>query len=492
MSDSISDNKDLTGKTFKGIHSQTVIVAVKAILSLSYFSIMSRLLTPEDFGYFALITAVTTILSSLSEAGLGSSVIQRKNPDEGYISTAFTLSIISGLLFCAILNFGANIFSSWVIGSNKLSLAFHLMSVILICQSINNIISALYMRNLNFLRYGVLQICSDLTSDIIGISIAYSGYGYYAIVLAVVFNNLILTIIFLILGKVRFRFLLIRQYIKDIIGYGGWLTASVILRNLTDEIDKIIIAKFLPISQLGAINRPQGFVSRITIQINGIFDTVLFPILSEIREDGDKIARAYINIMSLTVTFSLFIASGLLLSSNLIINIFFGSQWLYLRNILIIFSFAALINGASRIADSFFRSLGIVKKYFLTRIINWGIYVISVIIGCKYGILGVSIGMVSGTLFSLIIKYLMQFKDVGVNTYSLLITIFKNILTPLLVFTVFFLLEILFNVSEIFCILGFLVSILVTMISFPSIYGRLFRINVIDRYLLRMKKFRIF
>ena len=119
----------MTDKTIKGLHSQTLIVAIKAVLSLVYFAIMSRLLTPDDFGYFALITAVTTILNSLSEAGLGSSVIQKKDASKDFASTAFTLSLILGLFFSVILFVFSNLFSQLVCGTNTLSLAFKIMSL---------------------------------------------------------------------------------------------------------------------------------------------------------------------------------------------------------------------------------------------------------------------------------------------------------------------------------------------------------------------------
>lgn len=92
-------NVSISQKAIKGVHSQTVIVALKAILSLVYFSIMSRLLTPDDFGYFALITAVTTILNSLSEAGLGSSVIQKKDVNKDFFIYGFHVELVFGSVF---------------------------------------------------------------------------------------------------------------------------------------------------------------------------------------------------------------------------------------------------------------------------------------------------------------------------------------------------------------------------------------------------------
>lgn len=484
--------QNMTDKTIKGLHSQTLIVAIKAVLSLVYFASMSRLLTPDDFGYFALITAVTTILNSLSEAGLGSSVIQKKDASKDFASTAFTLSLILGLFFSVILFVFSNLFSQLVCGTNTLSLAFKIMSSIIFIQAANNITWALYMRKLDFFKFGILQVSADLLSYIIGISFAWNRFGFYSIVAATVSNQLFLTTILFILKKYQFRLIIVKSYIKEIIGYGGWLTASVIVRNFTNEIDKVIIGRMLPIADLGAINRPQGFVSRISTQINGIFDTVLFPILSSIKNETSRIERAYIKIVSLVFTLSLLLGSILSLGSKIVIEVFFGSQWIHLRPILIIFSLALIIHGYSRIADSFFRSLGIVKLYFMARLINWVIYITAVYIGCHFGIMGASIAMVIGSCISCIIKYLMQRREIGVSTSTLLIEILKNTAFIAIVFIMSLIVMFTLPSGDYLGLAVFLLVIAISMAFFPKVYGIIFREIVIDRYLKFAKKIRIY
>lgn len=487
-----NNQTNITAKTVKGVHSQAAIVAIKAVCSLVYFAIMSRLLTQDDFGYFALITAVTTILNSLSEAGLGSSVIQKKDLNKDYASTAFSLSLLLGLFFTIFLFFFAKQFSFLVCGQDKLTLAFKIMSSIIFIQAANNITWALYMRKLDFLKFGILQVMADTISYVIGICFALKGFGFYSIVASTVANQIFFTIILAVLKKYQFRFIIIRAYIKEIVGYGGWLTAAVILRNLTDEIDKVIIGRMLPIADLGAINRPQGFVNRISSQINGIFDTVLFPILSSIQNDTNRIGRAYIKIMSIVCALSLILGALLSLGSKLIIDIFFGPQWENLRTILIIFSLALIINGFSRIADSFFRSLGIVKKYFIARLINWVVFITAVWLGCHYGILGATLAMVTGSFISCLIKYAMQQSNIGIHTSTLLVSIFKN--TGLIAIVFIISLMVMYNLpyGDYIGLVTFILITFASMILFPGLYGQIFRENVIYRYLKFAQKCRIY
>lgn len=75
----------LSSRIFKSLKSQTIITVFLVIIQLSYFSIMSRLLDKEEFGLFAIVTAVNIVLSEISHAGLGPAVIQKKDASYGYV-----------------------------------------------------------------------------------------------------------------------------------------------------------------------------------------------------------------------------------------------------------------------------------------------------------------------------------------------------------------------------------------------------------------------
>lgn len=475
---------------FKGFHSQSAIVAIKAVLALIYFSAMSRLLSATDFGSFALITAVSTVLLSLSEAGLGSAIIQKKDADKAFISTAFTLSVLLGAVFSALLFLCSGVLSEFMVGDMSLRDAFRWMSLIIVLQAINNTTWALYMRQLDFFKFGILQCAAAGISYIIGVLLAWQGFGVYAIVFAYLAEQLALTLILICLKKYRFTIMIRRQYVKEALSYGGWLTASVVTRSVTNEMDKVIIGKFLSVADLGAINRPAGFVAKISGQINGIFDTILFPILSTIQDDNTRVKSAFLKINSLVILLSTFTCAMMTLGSKLILYIFFGPQWEYLQSILIIYCFANIFHGFSRICDCFFRSLGIVKQYFLMRLINGVLIVVLTWFGCRYGMMGAVIAAFCGTIASCTIKFIVLSPHVGVRFGLFIRTVLQNIWFPALIFLLLtptiFLSGYKFVGLIAFCFITAAVAIV-----FPKIYGKLFVETIADRYLKYFKRFRL-
>lgn len=472
-----------SGKVFKSMHSQTLVTVILGVLELGYFSVMSRLLTQTDFGFFALITAVTAVLTSLSDAGMGSAIIQNKNPDKAFVSTAYTLSVLSGFIFGLILFFGAPLFSRMMIDSGELTLAFRIMSFIMVLQGFNNIHNALFVKKLNFLKLGACRGGVYIGSSAVGIIMAVKGFGFYAIVWANVVNQILFTLLMIwITRQERLSLGLVKSCVKPILGFGGWLTATVIVRNITDQLDKLIVARLLSVDIVGAINRPNGFVSTITSKITGIFDTILFPILSSIQDNTAAMRSAFEKSTSLLVIFSTFLSGIIVIGSQYIIDIFFGPEWENIQPLLWIFGFSIIFAGLSRIQDCFFRSLGIMKSYFVARVLNCVTAIALIIWGCFYGMLGVAFAILFRNIANIIIKYFMLKPHIKFSHLQFFKSIGKNIWFAVLIESLAFLWITFVPVARYYTVFIYIVFNGIVGIFFPKIFGNLFYEQIAKRY----------
>ena len=151
-------------KVLKGISSQTLVTLIMGVLEMVVFSIMSRLLSKEDFGLFAAISAITVIFSSLSEAGIGSALIQKKNADTGYVNTSFTISFISGSIFTLLLIVFSGVLSETIVNKSlKMPLMF--MSVTILCNSLTSVNTSVMYRRLEFLKVGIVYFSALVVSS---------------------------------------------------------------------------------------------------------------------------------------------------------------------------------------------------------------------------------------------------------------------------------------------------------------------------------------
>lgn len=473
----MSSNKTQT--LFKGLSVQTLVTIIMGVLELVFFAIMSRLLTKADFGYYAALTGVMAIFMSISEAGLGSSVIQKKNASNEHISTAFTLSCILGFSFSIILC----IIAPWIadlIADETLTLPLRIMSFAILFHSLTSIGNSILYRKLNFKRIGLNSVISYLLSASIGIIMAYNGFGLMSIVAHAVSHALFLVILLYVFSVEIPKFKISKKESKEIVSFGGWLTLGVILNNISHQLDKLVLSKWISVSALGSYNRPAGFVSNISSRINGIFDTVLFPMLSDLQDNRDKVQNILTRAVSLLNSFSVILAAVFFFNAELIITIFFGSEWLELVTIMQIISLSVIFNIDGRLVDCFFRSLGLVKLGFYLRCLAVLMTLTCLYIGAQHDIIGVAWGLFISNVTMIFIKMIslcIAMKCHIVPLFISWIKAWKPAVIPCLVGIIYLSLphNVIINIS--FAIL-FALLVLCEFIFFPLLVGKEYKTTV--------------
>jgi polysaccharide transporter len=399
-------------KVLKGISSQTLVTLIMGVLEVVVFSIMSRLLSKEDFGLFAAISAITLIFGSLSEAGVGSALIQKKNANADYVNTSFTLSFISGSLFALLLVALSGILSKTII-DETLKVPLMLMSITILCNSLTSVNTSVMFRRLEFLQVGMVNFFALVISSSIAIGLALNGMGFEAIISKAILQSLTAAVLSFFLAKTKYRFRIERKNVGSIVNFGGWLTLSVVFRNFANQADKLLMSKFLSVASLGAYNRPKEFIDTISTKLNGIFDTALFPILSGIQDQKNSIRNAYHMSLYYMNIFSMLMALSFVFNSRFIIRLFFGSEWLDLLPVFIILSLALVFNIDGRLCDCFFRSLALVKYQFFIRILEFSLTIGCLLVGFNWGITGVAIAVLFANISIIFIKLYVITNKVG-------------------------------------------------------------------------------
>ena len=465
-------------QVYRGLSSQTLVVIMMGVLEIGVFALMSRLLTPEDFGYYAIILAVISVFQCVTEAGLGSAVIQRSDAPKEFISTALGWSVILGVVFSLLSIVLAQPLSELMGYGNELTDSLRWMSITILLCSVNSVARALFMKTLDFMKFGWCQVVAYVISSGIGIGLAIAGYGVKSVVASAIANAVLMTIILFGVRGVMPNFRIYSHYNKDILSYGGWLTGSVIVRRITTELDKFILTRWIPVAQIGAYNRPSGFISSIVDRVNGIYDTVLFPILSSYYDDKEKLKDSFLTATSLVSWFSMILMAAFVLCAQIIIDIFFGSEWEWLVGIFRILSLSVLFLAYSRIGDCYFRSLGWVKAYFNIRLIVCFITLACVYIGCQYGIVGVAIGVFASRVVDSAIKLLYLAVELSVSIVDLA----KSVITPTWI-TMFvgagcYLITRYVPYGEYTAILLFMGVGMILLIAIPQMFGKEYYENV--------------
>jgi len=467
-------SKNNNTRTFlNGLSITTFFTIIGSVLGLVYFSAMSRLLSKVDFGYFAALTGIMAVISSLSDAGLGSAVIQKKNATKDYISTAFTLSLIVGLT-CWLFIFFCAPYLVRLVADETLVRPLRLMSITLLFHCFLSIGLAQLYREKCFKKVSIIGFFSNLTTIIFSIILAYYGAGLYAMIFYIVANPILKTVLIYI-GNVKIpKLKIVKEDVHSIFSFGGWLTLSTICNNISNQIDRLFLPKLASVEILGAYTRPTSFAYNISRQITDVFDKVLFPMLAEMQDDKSKTLSVFYRAIELLNTISVVLACSLFFNSELLIYIFFGKEWLSLVPILMIVSITTIFLIDSQLVDCFFRSLNLVKYGFYLRLcgIFWNL--LWVVIGSKFGLYGIAISLTFSNICIIMAKVVTLSIKIDASLLLVLkkwLVAFKPSLILILIGIIYLFMNHNLLIDIMFAVL-FGICLLVEFLFFPQFVGK--------------------
>lgn len=479
-----------TRKLINGVSSQSAVTVVLGVVEIVSFSIMSRLLSQEDFGYYAAVTAITTVFASFSETGIGSALVQRKDLNQRIINNAFTMSLIFGLFISFALFATAGFLSSAVL-DEKLKVPLMIMSSTLLCNCLTSVNLSLLQRKLQFLRIGVIQLISIIVTTIVAIILALNGFGFYSIIAKAVLSAWLTLFLSYLFSRPKLGLGIDLESFKSIFGFSGWLMASVFFRNFAQQVDRLLMGRLLSVTSLGAYNRPKEFINQISSKFNGIFDSALFPVLSSVQDNKTSLANAYrLSFYYLNIA-SMLLALLFVFNHELIIRVFLGEQWMNIKLIFVILSLSLIFNIDGRLSDCFLRSLGLTRAQFFFRIVELILEIVALFIGAKWELVGISIAIILVSFLMIVIKTHYIAKWVGVSlsqTISIILNSwqFTIVILPVLIFLYYLLPHSI--VGNILLAGAFIVLCIVVFLVFPNLVGGRYANEAYERVLGYVKE----
>lgn len=476
-------------KFFKGISAQTFFSIVNGVMQIVVFAIFSRLLSKVDFGYYAALMGVTMVFMGISDAGIGAAVIQKRTPSDSFYSTAFSISLIVGITVGLVFFIGSPLIASLIL-DQTLTAPLRWMAIPLILYSINGYAVSILRKQLLFARIGSLKVCSYLLSSILGIVIAKNGGGVYSLVALFVCDSVLYTILVFCNIKIP-KIGIEKNEAKGVISFGGWLTLGVIMSSIANQIDKLVLGKWLSVERLGAYNRPSGFISNIIGQINSIFDSVLFPVLSVYQDSKDRFKELLYRSYGLLSTVGILLAVTLFFNSRMIILIFFGEQWLNMVVILRIASLSAIFMLNNTLADCFFRSFNLVKQGFFIRVIGLALSLAFLYIGAQYDIIGVAVAVLLSNFIIVLVKLVFLCNKSGASLKVMAYQGVRAIIPSLPILFIGLLFEILPHSLLYIIVEGvlFFLVLLIELLKYPDFVGQDYKLLFFSKIEVYVNKF---
>lgn len=250
--------------------------------------VLARLLAPEDYGTISLVTVFTTILQVFVDSGLGTALIQKKDADDLDFSSVFYFNFA----VCLVLYAGMFVAAPYIAvfyDDPTLTPVVRALCLTVVVAGIRGIQQSYVSRHLMFKRFFFSTIGGTIVSAVIGIAMAYMGYGVWALVAQQLSNVAVGTIILWVTVKWRPKLMFSWQRLKELLSFGWKLLASALLDTVYNNLRNLIIGKLYSSADLAYYNQGDKFPKVIVTNINTSIDSVLLPTMSNVQEDHTRV-----------------------------------------------------------------------------------------------------------------------------------------------------------------------------------------------------------
>lgn len=250
--------------------------------------ILARLLAPEVYGTIALVTVFTSIMQVFVDSGMATALIQKKDADNLDFSTVFYFNVFTCVVLYIIMFASAPLIASFY---NDASLVpvIRVLSLTLVISGVKNVQQAYVSRTMQFKRFFFATLGGTLGAVVLGIVMAYCGFGIWALVSQQIFNSTVDTLILWITVKWRPELRFSFQRLRGLFGYGWKLLVSSLINQVDTEIRQLIIGKMYTSTDLAQYNRGQQFPNLIVTNVNTSIDSVLLPTMSQAQDNPKQV-----------------------------------------------------------------------------------------------------------------------------------------------------------------------------------------------------------
>lgn len=302
--------------------------ATTALADLIIIAVLSRILSPSDFGVMAMVMLVLGFAAAYNDMGLSSAVIQRKYITREQFSSVYWLTVFCNLMLCAGIS-AATPLLAFFFKEPLLGGLLPVASTCLVLIAIGQPFDWILEKELRFETLAKMDIAKALVGLFISIAGALCGMGVWALVWGYLCRWGVGTVWLLILGLPKWR-PLFRFHPKELHGFvrfGLFQLGERTLLNFNYRIDQLLVGTLLGTQQLGYYNFAVNSLLVPVCSLSSILLRIALPVFSQVQNDQSILRHHYLKMMRLINTLNAPLLFGLAALAPLLVPMVFGSQW---------------------------------------------------------------------------------------------------------------------------------------------------------------------
>jgi O-antigen/teichoic acid export membrane protein len=405
---------------------------VNVITQVVYAVVMARLLTPEDFGLVAMLTALTGFAPMLIDFGLGDATAQKSRLTHGEVSSLFWIGFGMGLLIAVSLAVASPAIA-WLYREPRLRSITVISAITFLLLGMSGQHLALLRRTMQFGVIAKIEIISNLAAMLVPMALAYLGFGYWALVVRPIVSGACLMAGAWSWCRWKPGVPVIDQEVKSMVRFGmnivGFTTSNFVGRAS----DRVALGLCYQPSDVGYYQNALAMYENTLLALLASVHNVGSVALSKLQSDRVRLKQKYLSAMSSLAFFAMPASAVLAVIAEDLLVLLLGEKWRVAGGLLSIMALRGILHVVGTSQGWLHLSIGRADRWM-----RWGgvasiVQLLAILAGLSFGVRGVAISFaVAGSLLAFpSISY--AGRPAGIGAVDVMLTVWRQLLGALVI-----------------------------------------------------------
>lgn len=307
--------------------------AIQIFLQLISLTVLTRLLSPDQYGLMAMATVVTNFTLILRDLGTAAAIIQRHELDQSIKSTIFWLNVIMGLSISILMVLISPVIAT-LFNEQALIPVLMWMAISFPIASLGTVQQALLERESHFKTVASIDIFASTVGLLVALVMAYQEFGVYSLIGQTLTFCGVSTILLWCSSHWRPSFVFATEQLQQLLGFSGNLTVFNLINYFSRNADAMIIGHYFTAAVLGAYSLAYRVMLFPLQSLTFVISRSLYPLMSRKQDQPAEVKAMYIRVVTLVASITAPMMAGLAILREPFVDIVFGMQWSLVPSIL--------------------------------------------------------------------------------------------------------------------------------------------------------------
>jgi O-antigen/teichoic acid export membrane protein len=389
------------------------------LFSFVTIALLTRLLTPEDFGTLAAASTVLPFFYLLADLGFAAYIVQVAETTEKMLSTAFWFSLSAGLILCGVLWATAPVLGH-VFGNPTVVPVLQALSLWVVVTAAGSVPTAILRREMRFATIAAQGAAAAVVAQVIALILAFNGFGVWALVGQTLAAPVVSTILIWITVRWRPRWSFDKSDFGRMSKFGSQVLSVEFVAMLRAWGEAAVISAMVGVAALGFMSVAQRLVQIVQDLTGSAIVPVTNSAFARIRESRDRLQRAYLRALRMVYFMLSLPLTIVAVAAPLIVPIVFGSGWSESVPVAQVLALAGTLSVAAWLDHGLFYALGRPGTWFIYAVITDALTFTTTLVTARWGLVAIACGFLGVATVATFARWFLIRAVLGIDLHTII------------------------------------------------------------------------